>query len=440
VKRQRHICRLSSILVLLAFLAACSLGPADPVTLRLGVALTPQELSTFEPLIQALDDANPAWEIIIENTPQQGAVEKLNAQLASQTLPDIVRVQGLFAQGWIRQGAFLDLGQHISDRGLELSDFYEGPLDQFRWQESIWGLPDTAAPTALYYNKAMFDAAGLGYPTDSWTYEDMRTAARLLTLDTSGRNSTGPAFDPSAIVQWGWNSSLNHVWQREAVRGLGGECCLNDNCTLMSWTDPKTLAAAQWWASLVNQDHSALYDPWGGAQTGVPGDAFIAGKAAMGYNGFFAVGQLNEVGSIGYEVAQPLLAADGKRYSSLSTNGYVISANSEHPEQAWELIEALLEPEFLSNAWGKPGHSVPSRRSAAASAIDLSHPPANQQAFISAMEYGEVFKPFTGAAFEVYGKTLDTFRQAMTGELSVEEAMGEIERTANEILARDRGE
>ena len=54
------------------------------------------------------------------------------------------------------------------------------------------------------------------------------------------------------------------------------------------------------------------------------------------------------------------------------------------------------------------------------------------------MDYGEVFKPYTSSAFEVYGKTADLFVKAMKGELSVQEALTQIEATANEILARDR--
>jgi hypothetical protein len=54
------------------------------------------------------------------------------------------------------------------------------------------------------------------------------------------------------------------------------------------------------------------------------------------------------------------------------------------------------------------------------------------------MEYGEVFKPYTSSAFEVYARTIDDFTQAMKGEVSVEAAMTRAEITANEILSRDR--
>lgn len=413
-------------------------APAGPVQLRLGVSLTPQELATYQVAIKTLDDQHPEWEIILENTPQSGIIETITAQLAGNDLPDVVRLQGLMAQQWIRQSAFMDLNSRIETSAMDLYDFYPGPLEQFVWQDHYFGLPDTAAPDVVFYNKDLFDQAGLPYPTDEWTYPQMRDAAILLTRDSSGRNPTHPAFDPGRIEVWGWNGGLTFFWQRHLVQAFGADFCKNPDCTQMNFTDPAVLDAVDWWASLVSQDHAALYDPFGGSQTGIPGDPFLSGNAAMGYNGYFAVGQLNQSGNFNYDIVQPFVALDGKRYTPLSTNGYVISAASEHPDEAWNLVSALLDAEFLSTTWGKPGHSVPARRSVAASAVNLDHPPANQQAILEAMEYGVVFKPYTASAFEVYARTTDLFVQAMKGDLPVEEAMRQAEQAANEILARDR--
>lgn len=430
--------RLRLWLWLFTLASGLCVGQAEPVTLRLLVSLTPQEVATFRPALEKLDEEHPEWRVTLELVPQGGVVERINAQLAAGMLPDVVRVEGLFAQQWIRNSAFLDLSGRIGASGLDLEDFYPGPLEQFRFQEKLWGLPDTAAPDVVFYNKSMFDAAGLPYPDDTWTYEDMREAAKRLTLDSAGRNSSEAGFDPEAIVQWGWNSSLTFFWQRHLVQAFGADWCINEDCTLMDFTSPDVARAASWWASLVQEDHAALYDPYGGSQTGLPGDPFLAGQAAMGYNGFFAVGQLNDLGTIDYDVIQPFLAEDGKRYTPLSTNGYVISAGTEHPEEAWALIQALLEPEFLAETWGKPGHAVPARRSAASSIINAARAPANQEAILAAMAYGEVFKPFTSSAFETYGLTQDLFVKAMRGDLQVPDALDQIERLANEALARDR--
>lgn len=424
------------------FITGCSGGTQnssrEPVEIRLGVALTPQELATFQPAIEAIEQDHPEWKILLETTPQSGVVEKINTQLAARDLPDVLRIQGLLVQQWIRKDAFVDLSPYISDSQIGLTDFYPGPLEQFEWQGKYWGLPDTAAPDVVFYNKDMFDRAGLAYPDDAWTYEDMRSAAIQLTQDDRGRSADDPDFDPQNIQEWGWNGGLTFFWQRHLVRTLGGDFCANLECTLMDFTSTETVNAVQWWADLVSEDHAALYDPYGGSQTGLPGDPFINGKSAMGYNGFFAVGQLNATGNIDYDITQPFIASDGNRYTPLSTTGYVIASNSEHPDQAWRLIQELLEAQFLIETWGKPGHSVPARRSAAGSVINPESPPHNQQAILAAMEYGEVFKPFTSSAFEVHAKTGDLFLQTMKGELPVADALAEIESIANEILAKDR--
>ena len=437
--RTRFFFIILTILLMLP-LYACTGAPktVQPVRLRLEVSLTPQELASFQPAIEALDQAHPEWEIVLETTPQSGVQEKISTQLAGNDLPDVVRVQGLMVQQWVRQNAFLDLSSRIEQSELDLDDFYPGPLEQFSWKESLWGLPDTAAPDVVFYNKDMFDKAGLAYPTDSWTYEDMRQAAILLTLDTNGRNPTDPNFDPATIQQWGWNNGITFYWQRSFVQAFGADFCANQECTLMNFTAPETLAAIEWWATLVNQDHAALYDPYGGSQTGVAGDPFVAGKVAMASTGFFTVGQLNDTTTINYDIVQPFLGQDGTRHTPLSTNGYVISANSAHPDEAWALVQALLDPKFLADTWGKPGHSVPARRSAADSVVNPAHQPANQAAIVAAMEYGEVFKPYTASAFEAYGKTADFFKKAMQGEMSVADAMAQAEAAVNEVLAKDR--
>lgn len=239
-------------------------------------------------------------------------------------------------------------------------------------------------------------------------------------------------------MQWGWNGSLTYYWQRHLVQAFGADWCADAACTTFDATDPDVVRAVQWWADLVQVDHAGLYDPYGGGQTGVPGDPFLAGAAAMGYNGFFAVGQLNAFGNIDYDVVQPLLGEDGRRRTPLSTNAYAIAASSEHPREALTLIAALTSPAFQADTWARPGHAVPARRSAADAVVDPSRPPSNQGAIVAAMEYGTVFHPFTPSAFEAYGRSIDLFTRMMRGNLPVAEALVEIERVLNDTLARDR--
>lgn len=411
---------------------------AAPVSLRLQVSLTADELNSFRPALQAIDEAHPGWTVALEEVPQGSEVEKVTTLLAGDDMPDVLRLQGLTVQQWIRRDAFVDLTQQIADAGLDLTDFYDGPLDQFRFEDGLWGIPDTATPEIVFFNTAAFAEVGIEPPTDQWTFDDMRDAALALTTDASGNHPGDDGFDPDNIEQWGWNGGITYFWQNAFIQALGGDLCANDDCTLMDFTSPANQTAFEWWVTLVRDDHAALYDPYGGSQTGVPGDPFLAGRAMMGSNGAFAIGQLNAAETVEYDIIPPLLGADGTRYTPLSTNGYVISATSEHPDLAWELIAALTDAGFLGETWGAQGHGVPARRSAASSVIDDSHAPANQQAILTAMETGVVFRPNTANAGTAFGATVDLFTRMNTGELEIADALTQIEAAANEALAPDR--
>ena len=173
--------RLAPFLVVLlgAHAAGTALAQAarEPVTLTLMVAMTPQELASFRPALAAVDDAHPEFVVELEPVPQGAFTERANARLAAGTLPDVVRVEGLSAQALIRRGALLDLAAAPGFDAAVLDDYFPGVLEPFRWQGATWALPDTASPDVLFYDKAAFDEAGLAYPTDDWTFEDMRQAA-----------------------------------------------------------------------------------------------------------------------------------------------------------------------------------------------------------------------------------------------------------------------
>jgi multiple sugar transport system substrate-binding protein len=440
IRDPRWLRRAGALAVFAALAAACSgsTPSAGPVTLRLQVSMTPVELATFQPALAAVDDAHPEFVVQLENVPQDSETEKITTEVAADDLPDLLRVTGSNVQQWIRRAAFLDLTSRVAAAGLDLTDFYSGPLDQFRWHDVLWGVPDSASPEIVYFDRKAFADAGLAPPDVTWTYEDMRTAALKLTVDAAGKHPGDAGFDPEKITRWGWNGGVTYYWQDAAIEALGGELCANADCTTMSFTDPATRKAFDWWVGLVRDDHAGLADPYGGSQTGVPGDPFLSGKAAMGSNGSFAIGQLNAAGTIDYDIVPPLLGTDGMRHTPLSTNGYVVSAKSTHPDQAWALLQALVTPAFLESTWGKPGHAVPARRSVAASVIDTSHAPANQKAILEAMEVGAVFRPYTAGARAAYDRTIALFTKMNTGQLPIPDALAQIEAAANEALAADR--
>ena len=408
----------------------------EEIPLRLGVSMTPAELESFEVALDAIRERHQNWDIQIEQTPQDGVVEKINTQIASDELPDVVQIQGLFAQPWIRQGAFASLDDYSSDESFDVDDFFSAALDQFRWDGSLYGIPNHVAPDLVYLNLDMFEAAGVEPPSDDWTMDDLSELARELTLDADGRNANDPDFDSSNVVQWGLSVTPNNIWTRHYLLPFGADPCGNEDCTDLQFSSPEVQEALQFWADLA-QSGAAPYDPYTGNQTGIPGEGFQAGIAAIGINGFFLVGVLNDTGELNYDVVEFPTGPAGVRASPLSTNGWVIAETSENKDAAWELIQELTAEGILSDHWAEPGHGIPARESVADAVLGQEESPENEQAIIDTLEYAEVFRPSVAGAFEVFGQTSDIFIAMMQGERSIEEGTTEIDAIGDDVFDAD---
>ncbi len=168
----RHVDRRLAIVVgvvIATVLSGCSAGTpsAAPVTLRLQVGLTPEELATYQPAITALDAAHPEWVIALENVPQASEVEKVTSQLAADDLPDLLRLQGANVQHWIRLRGVRrpdrpDHGGRARPRRL----LRRARSTSSAGRNGVWGLPDSASPEIVFFDRAAFAAAGIATPTD----------------------------------------------------------------------------------------------------------------------------------------------------------------------------------------------------------------------------------------------------------------------------------
>jgi multiple sugar transport system substrate-binding protein len=288
----------------------------------------------------------------------------------------------------------------------------------------------------MFFNLDKFAAAGVEVPEGDITFEQLRDLAIRLTFDSEGRTPADADFDPDNIVQWGYAGHPGPIgfWGNDFVRPWGGDFCANTDCTELSMTDPEELEALNFWYDLVVTNHAAPADVFGGASTGVPGDPFVGEFAAIGASGFFLIGQIAASGQFPVAVREMPLGPQG-RATVFSSNGYAVAANAPYPEEAFKLILELTSPEFLANMWAVPGHSVPSRRSAAQAILQLEDTLGDMTPVLNAMEYGAGFRPSVPGAFEAFFATLEFSQAVFRGEMTVEEGYAQIEETANPILA-----
>jgi len=408
----------------------------NPIELRVGVSMTAPELESWLPLIEALDQAHKEWILITEQTPQSSRLEKINANIAAGSLPDVQMMGGLGFVDYVLKGGFLPLDDYIASSGLDMTDFFPFITEEWTIDGKLWAIPNTGAPNTLFFNKAKFDDAGYPYPTNEWTTDDLFEAAVALTFDAEGRTPKDANFDPENIVQWGLagHPGPMAVWANDFVVPLGGDLCADEACATVSMTDPEDLEALQYWYDLVVVNHAAPADVFGGSSTGVPGDPFVNGFAAMGTSGYFLIGQIAATGAFDFGIVERPQGPTGIRATPMSTNGWAIAANAVYPDEAFKLILELTSTDFLSKMWALPGHSVPSRRSAAQSILQLEG--ADYQYVLNAMEYARGFRPNVPGAFEAFFNALQFTNGVFAGTYTVEDGYKQAEEAANAVFTR----
>jgi multiple sugar transport system substrate-binding protein len=238
---------------------------------------------------------------------------------------------------------FLNLGPLIeADSGFDANDFYPSALAAFECQGQLLALPHQVDVILLAYNKRLFDAAGLPYPSPEWTWDDVLVAAQRLTRR-------------EAPQQWGlalpatmWYE-LPLILTAQKVMPVSGEAGAP---SLLS--HPDAAWAIEWVRDLALV-HEVM-PPLVRGDLGTQMDMFHKGQVAMmlsGYSGAipdeFTNVALVELGVIALPVT-------GHPATGYSIEGWAISARTAHPQAAWRWIE------FLSR---QPGgiRLLPARRS-----------------------------------------------------------------------------
>lgn len=178
-------------LIALVLLSGCKQGIDDRPVLRVSNWGGAGEDGPFDRMVQAkereFEKANGA-RVRKEGIPD-GYVPKMILNFIAGTQPDVMVVDASSAGLFINNGMLQDLRPFIEkDADFKLSDYYENVLDTYRRPGKpgdatapIYAIPNDFTPMVVYYNKDLFDEAGVPYPKDDWTFEDFRQTALKLT-------------------------------------------------------------------------------------------------------------------------------------------------------------------------------------------------------------------------------------------------------------------
>ncbi|WP_446453211.1 ABC transporter substrate-binding protein [Tuanshanicoccus yangjingiae] len=398
---------------LLSF-APTSVTAEEATTITYGIWDSNQEPG-LRKIADEFEKQNPGIKVDIQVTGWDGYWTMLEAAATGGSLPDVFWMHSneIFKYG--SNDMLLDLTSYIEKDNVDLTKFPEGLVKIYNVKEKQYALPKDFDTIGLWYNKKMFDEAGLEYPNSNWTWEDLKAAAEKLT------KKDGSQYGISAplINQEGY---YNFVYQN------GGTILTEDRKS--GYDLKETIEAIDYYFSFVNDGQSF--------RTYKDADARAQLENGMAAMGVFGSWQLpafldNEYLSENFDVAE-LPSKDGKKASIYNGLGNAISANTEHPEEAWKFVK------FLS---GEEGQKMQAELGVAISAYegtaDLwanTHKNFNLQAYIDMVQYGPV-RPYTDNTTVWEEKAYEILQSAYTGEKTAEEACKEVAEAMNQFISQE---
>jgi multiple sugar transport system substrate-binding protein len=187
----------------------------------------------------------------------------------------------------------------------------------------------------------MFDEAGIPYPEEGWTYDDLIDIGQQLTLDANGNNAASPDFDPENIVQYGiwWRNNWPRAWEDMAY-SFGAELLSPDGTVASGYLNsPEVLAAMEYWQAMVHTYYFSVPTNTVSAQPGV--DFMSTGQAAIhGPRGPWHLTTYSENPNLNYTTV-PLPTGPAGHYGVICWSGFGINRATEHPDESWAFLKFL---------------------------------------------------------------------------------------------------
>ncbi len=417
------------VMIVSLVLTACGGAKAPaasntPVTISMMMWGDPAELEVWNQIVADFHQANPNITVKVEVSDWDSYWTKLKTLLSADTPPDVFAMDAPLYLDYQSRGVLLNLQPYLDKNPDMLNGVYPQTLDAYKTSDGMYGLPRDFQTIVLFYNKDMFDAAGVAYPTADWTYDDLRNAAKQLTKDSNGDGKT----DQFGFYSDLWDMEL--IWS-EAIWAYGGDI-INADHTKTLIGEPKAREAWQLFHDMMFVDKS-----WPDSTTAgeYGGDPFLAGVAAMTTIGHWAVPGYAEV-KFKWDVV-PMPKGPAGQATSVNSAGFVIGKASKNPDAAFEFLKYVLS-EPAQKRLAELGFACPVLKSVAESDAFLKQSTQiDQKAFLDSLAFAHMKPVFKG--YDEWSSAIgDGMATIWTGEAELGPTLDAAIKAADEVLANNK--
>ena len=383
--------------------------------------------AAMKSVIESWNKEHPEVEIEGQYIPEDYWT-KLQTQVAGGTPPDV----GISDYGrmlpYAKSGILLPISEYIKRDNFPTDKMLPGAVAQYRWQKGdfdsggeggeMYGLPSDAQDQIFAYNKKMFDEAGVKYPTDDWTWDDMVAAGKAITKADQNK----------------WGMLRVDLWimtKGNFVFSAGGANHSPDLKKSMV-DSPETIEAFKWDWDLI-YTHKIAPTPGAQAQT----NPFMSGQVAMIVDGVWWISDFASITDFEWDIALlPKHPKTGKRTVSVESDGWWIFKETKEPELSWSLLKYLSD-ENGQKKFGELNYVIPSCFPEVGKEWYSRTPPANRMKALDNIVQDSTKVDYTYFEFfTVWDAYRPPLEQAFADGDNIEDACKEAAKIHNEELAK----
>ena len=319
---------------------------AQPVELEFLNGLTPPEIPPYQAAIDAFNKANPDIHVTQTNSPWTEFWQQLQVRTAAGTMPDVWRFVPGYGAQWLFGHQLLDITPYVKkDPGVNLPDANQTMLKYMTLDGKLYGIGYDFNGHAVFYNPDLFDKAGVPYPKDGWTTEDLAKAARTISQKLSTPNHK----------VWGYSGFSPDYSSDGWYRAFGATMITDDG--KYGANNDAGVAMLSFFADMIKDGAAPIpdqKDPQGAAMS-----LFLSGNLAMKEGAGHDVTTLADAG-FKYGLVKLPVGPAGPAGVGIG-GSYVIDVHTPHPEEAYRFLSYITSGPVMAKVVTT---GIPARNSA----------------------------------------------------------------------------
>ena len=423
----KKVCFYAGILATVALLAACS-GSNSSGSSSSSKASGKTEISYAiwdsgqEPGIRQIADKfeekNPDIKINIQVVDWDNYWTMLEAGATGGSLPDTFWMHSNEIYRYGSNEMLLPLDDYLAkSKEAKLENFPDGLNEIYNIKGKQYAVPKDFDTIGLWYNKKMFDEAGIPYPDDTWDWNKLKEVAKKLTKSDGSQYGFGAGLSN----QEGY---YNFIYQN------GGTVITDDMKS--GYDDPKTIEALDYYFSFVKEKLSpALTVDKERAEAFQNGQVAMSVFGSWNLSGFSANDYIRENADVAVLPKGP----DGTRATIFNGLGNAIAANTKNPDAAWKWVEYLSSKE-AQEMQASLGVAISAYKGTADTWVNSNKDFAIKN-YVDMLDYAQI-RPYSQTTLKWEDKAYELLKPAYLGEEATKDAAQKTADMMNKELASEK--